>query len=1341
MTPRPRRRETQLAFETLTIEGGLLSPEWLSRVAQLTAGQQAEADYRVPKGLTLRDEIGRYWRIAQAHWQEFAAGRARPESKPDQAAARALALRFVEALLRDCFGFASLATIEPVVIDGRSYPIGLAAFDGRVPVVIAPAGAGLDAPFPFFGDGGRRRTAFGLTQEYLNAATEAAWGLASDGVTLRVLRDNASMTRPAWIDADVARIFVEARYADFAALWLLVHETRFGRPSPKADGEVPADCTLDVWRTAGREEGTRAREELRRGFEEALLALGQGFLVHPNNGALHAALQSGTLSRDVYFHQLLRLVYRFIFLLTAEERGLLHPPGADEAAKDLYSLGYSLRRLRDRSVRRSAHDRFPDLWQGTKIVFRGLADGEPRLGLPALAGIFAAAQCPDLDAAKLENRALLLAVFKLSWLKEKSGLVRVNWRDMGPEELGSVYESLLELQSQITDDGRGFAFATGDETKGHARKKTGSYYTPDSLVQVLLDSALEPVVQNVIASHPEDPVRALLRLAIVDPACGSGHFLLAAARRLAGHVARLQSHGTPSAAEYRSALRQVVSRCIHGVDLNPMAVELCKVSLWMEAVEPGLPLTFLDSHIQHGNALLGTTPELMANGIPDAAWEPIEGDDRKVASALKKRNKAEAAGQRGLHSVWTEPGNDEATKIARAFDELESAADLDPAALARKESQWRDILASDAYRHQRFVADAWCAAFVWPKRLGSVADAAPTSGRWTQIRDGAGRVPAETIDTTNALRDQYRFFHWHLAFPSVVARGGFDVVLGNPPWERVKLQEQEFFASRSDEIATAPNAAARKKLIAKLPEIDSVLWIDWCNATREADGQSHFVRQSGRYPLCGKGDINTYALFAEHNRAVLSTNGRAGFIVPTGIATDDTTKEFFSDLMTRRNLAAFYGFENEAKIFRGIDHRVNFCLVVLSRFEVAAPKFAAFVREPSMLHDVGRVYELTDADIELLNPNTRTCPVFRSKRDAEITLGIYRRVSVLWHEGGNANGNPWSLQFIAMFHMANDSNIFHTQADLERRGHKLEAGCLAGPEGTFVPLLEAKMLHHFNHRFGDFALLATGEREHILPQVQDASLNDPSYLTTPRYWVPESEVTARLGGVWSRRWLLGWRDVTDARSSVRTTVFSIIPRVGVGHTTPLMLPGVRPHLVAAAYANLCSFAFDYCARQKIGGVHLTYGYLKQLPAFAPSDHERSASWDQGLTVGDWLLPRVLELTYTAWDLEPFAQDVGYAGPPFRWDPTRRQRLRAELDAAFFHLYGLSRDDMDYVMDTFPIVRKNDERAYGEYRTKRLIVGIYDEMAAAARIGRSYQTHLDPPPADPRMAHPPREAGA
>jgi hypothetical protein len=309
-----------------------------------------------------------------------------------------------------------------------------------------------------------------------------------------------------------------------------------------------------------------------------------------------------------------------------------------------------------------------------------------------------------------------------------------------------------------------------------------------------------------------------------------------------------------------------------------MAVELCKVSLWLEAVDPGLPLTFLDSHIQHGNALLGATPALMEKGIPDAAWDPIEGDHKKTASALKKKNKVEAK-QSTLD--FSSRARDEAKAVTQAVADLDAARDDDAAALAGKERHWTGILSSEGYRHQKLTADAWCAAFVWPKQPGPLVEVAPTNDVWRKLRD-AGTAPSTAAKTILELAEQYRFFHWHLQFPQVFAKGGFDVVLGNPPWERVKLQEQEFFAPRDPVIANAPNSAARKKLIASLPGENPALWEEWTAASRRAEGESHLIRQSGRYPLCGKGDVNTYAIFAEHNRSVLSPQGRAGFIVPTG---------------------------------------------------------------------------------------------------------------------------------------------------------------------------------------------------------------------------------------------------------------------------------------------------------------------------------------------------------------------------------------------------------------------------------------------------------------------------
>jgi Eco57I restriction-modification methylase len=1321
-----RAREAQLAFDALSIEGSLLSPEWLSRAAQLAAGGQSEADYRVPKGLNLRDEIGRFWRIAQAHWSDFVVGRA------GQANLRLVAERFTLALLRESLGFASLAKAEPVVIAERSYPIGFAALGGRVPVVIAAAGSGLDGLSPAFGDGGRRRSAFGLVQEYLNAADGAMWGVACDGLTLRIVRDNASLTRPAWIEADLQRIFTEERYADFAALWLLAYETRFGR-----DGQHVSECALETWRNAGREEGTRAREHLRRGVEDALIALGQGFLAHPDNQALRGALGSGALAPKDYFNQLLRLVYRLIFLLTVEERGVLHPDGAAEKAKALYKAGYSLRRLSERSLKRSAHDRFADLWVATKIVFRGVETGEPQLGLPALAGIFSKAQCPALDSAKLENRALLLAVFKLAWLRESGALARVNWRDMGPEELGSVYESLLELVPQITKDGRQFTFATGGETRGNARKTTGSYYTPDSLVQVLLDSALEPVVKKTIAKQPENPVEALLRLSIVDPACGSGHFLLAAARRLAAHVARISANGTPSAAEYRHALRQVIGRCIYGVDLNPMAIELCKVSLWMEAVEPGLPLTFLNSHIQHGNALIGTTPELMAKGIPDGAWERLEGDDKKTASALKKRNREAAEGQRSLDTLWSKQSDARAQAVARAVAELEAASDANPEALAQKESQWDNILGSAEYRHQKFVADAWCAAFVWPKQPGELADAAPTNELWRQLRDGKGEPSALTTSTVSELAEQYQFFHWALQFPQVFARGRFDVVLGNPPWERVKVQEAEWFAARRPDIAMAPNASKRKKLIAGLVNEDPRIHAAFRSALRASEGVSSFLRGSSRFPLCGRGDINSYAVFAETSYSIAGAVSGCGLVVPSGILADDTTKLFFQELQQARSLAQAIDFENNETLFPGVGHgRMRFCLLGLQKgMAVESARMFFLARSVNDLADSERWFTLAAGDAAAINPNSRTCPVFLSRRDAELTRGAYGRFPVLRRE--SPEQSSWGARLYRLFDMTLDGDMMRTGEALLAERWSQDGRNFARSKALMLPIIEGKMVTFYDHRAAHIRLNPDApSRQQQTDDTTDQERSSASFFPNAYLWAPAEVAHERFRQATGQSWAIAFKRVTSA-TNWRTMVACVVPdSLAISYT--LYILGVSDEYRAAQHcllAMLNTFAYDYFVRQKTMQPSLPIGPVYETVMPPPESFHISPSWLGGGLLTRWIAERVGELVCVSSDLVPFGlASLGHE-VVFQWLPARRELLQAELDAMAFHHFGFARADVEHVLSTFPKVRAYDEKAHGEYRTKRVILEIYDAMAVAARTGKPYQTRLDPPPADPSVAHP------
>lgn len=1367
-------------FQTIRSEGGLLPADLLRRVLERSSnlvGTRPE-DYGLPAGERLNEVITQSWNRLRKHWVEF---REAAANLPSNEAGTGLTNdRWNLPLLRE-FGFGLLPTSAGPEIEGRTYAI--SRFFGPVPVHLIGCGLSLDRRAA-----GQRGAAaanpHGLVQEFLNRSHAHLWALLSNGLRLRVLRDNQALSRQSFLEFDLEAMMGGEVYSDFVLLWLVAHATRFA----SREGDRPESCWLEQWTQEAEEQGTRALGELRRGVEQALAILGEGFTSHPRNTALRDALRSGQLSPTELHAQLLRLVYRLIFLFVAEDRtlegqSLLHPRDDTEAARtarDRYATHYGTARLREMAgkIKGSRHG---DLWQQFQILVRALsgdADSEgvrQALTLPALGSfLWDPASTLDLNDAELTNFDLLEALRHLAFTRQGKVLRPVDYKNLGAEELGGVYESLLALTPQVSGDGARFSFA---EFAGNERKTSGSYYTPDSLVQCLLDSALDPVVEAAIkGKSPAEAEQAILALKVCDPAVGSGHFLVGAAHRLARHLARVRAlaegESEPSPLLYQHALRDVIGRCLYGVDVNPMAAELCRVSLWLEALEPGKPLSFLDHHIRVGNSLLGTTPELIAQGIPDDAFKPIEGDDKQICSQYKKQNKKEREfGDRGLLLQVAEPQTEYDTLASRSQG-IDQAPDDSMEAIKRKAEQFRRLVVSPEYRHRQMVADAWCAAFVWTKTTD--APEPITTDTIRRLEENASGLDEAQRAELERLANQYQFFHWKLVFPEVFTGGGFDCMLGNPPWERVKLQEKEWFAECSPEIANAPNAAARKRLIAALKRKDPEMHQRFLDDSRKAEGDSHLLRNSGRYPLCGRGDINLYTVFAEGMRTVLNGTGRAGAVLPTGIATDDTTKFFFRDLVEKHSLVSLLSFENEEFLFPDVHHAMKFCLLTMAgrAVVVASADFIFYARQTKEISDTRRRFSLLPEEIALLNPNTHTCPVFRSRMDAELTKAIYRRVPALVREsqGEAPNENRWGIKFNTMFHMSNDSHLFRTPEQLEDEGWELGRNVFCKEEETYLPLYEAKMVHHFNHRFATYenatqANLNVGS----LPQLDSQRLGNPCVSSHSFYWVSKSDVATRLLGKWSGEWLMVFRDITNTTNE-RTVINTILPRVGVGHTSPLIFPcAADAKQITCLTSNLSAFAFDYLARQKIGGTHLTYGYFNQLPVFPPLNYCRSCDWiGPGRTLGDWLLSRVLELTDSAWDLEPFARDCGWDGPPFRWDEERRFLIRCELDAAFFHLYlpadkaghwhparkadgcpydetpeqleELKRhfptptDAIDYIMDTFPIVRRKDEEKFGEYRTKRVILEIYDAMQEATQTGQLYETRLDPPPGPPMDAH-------
>jgi len=1313
-----RRTTVAQTFDALTVEGALIATAQLALVAGAQAEGQDETAYSVPRGLTLRDEIPRYFRIAQALWKDLAAS---------DTTSTAATVEFVERLMRDVLGFVDVTRAPVRAHDGRTHPVTLEALGGRVPVVVASPSDPLDRPSSALSIDGRRTSAALALQDWLNAAEGTLWGLACNGEKLRLVRDNPSLTRPAYIEADLRRMFEGDAFADFTALWLLLHASRFGFA-----GTPVTDCTLERWRDAGQKAGVAARDRLRDGVEEALRAFGTGFLSHPANGELRRKLEVNELDLLDFHGLLLRLVYRLIFLLAAEDRNLLHPPAAPVAARTLYAEGYSLSRLRARSAKRAAWDAHDDLWDGLQIAFLSLARGEPSLALPALAGLFIHGGLGELETCALPNRALMRAIYRLAWLKDGGAVVPVNWRDMETEELGSVYESLLELTPRLTDNGRAYGFAEGTETRGNQRKTTGSYYTPDSLVQVLLDSALDPVLDRA-ERESETPADALLAIQVIDPACGSGHFLLAAARRIATRVARHRAGGAASADDYRHALRDVARSCIHGVDRNPMAVELTKVALWIETVEPGKPLGFLDANIRCGDALLGVFDlGALNDGIPDAAYKPLAGDDAQAARIAGRVNRDQKLNIRQSDLV----AGLATRNLAREAQAVLAMAEEDVSGLKRKAEAYAALRSNVSWEASKLACDLYVAAFLRQKvfRKDSFArsqnpDRVPTT--LDVLTAIGGRQPdPELVGLAVEIAGEARAFHWPLEFPAAMAAGGFDVVLGNPPWEVMQLGEEEYFSQRVPEIAELAGAARKQAIAALATEWPDVFTI-YQRDKRRFEAGNEFARSSDRFKLTARGKINTYGLFAELFTSLTSPAGRAGLIVPTGIATDATTAPFFAALTNEKRLASLFDFENSAPIFTSVHRSFKFCLLTSGR-NIDEAAFAFFLTDPAQLAEPERRFTLSPSQISRINPNTKTAPIFRSRRDAELTASIYGRVPVLVDEADEIAGDPWGIQFRqGLFNMASDSALFRTAAQLEAEGLARDGidwqGALAGDR--WVPLYESKMLDQYNHRYADYSSRGDSRGHRVLPQIPQSELHNNSREAEPFYWVLAKDVDSRAQRT---PYLSGYGEATTA-STYRTFVATIFPWSGVGHKTILYRTSRSYELENCLTANFNSIVLDYLTRTKVSYLTLAQFIVKQLPIIPPQDYTPESI--------NFISSRVLELTYTSWGLKQYALALGYDGPPFAWDEGRRAVLQSELDAWYARAYGLTRDELRYILapadvmgssypsETFRILKDEEVRAHGEYRTQRLVLEAWDAQ------GNTLQTPVAATPAVEVRSHP------
>ena len=1221
------------------------------------------------------------------------------------------------------------------------------------------------------------------------------WGILTNGETWRLYRATGPgpdgrfyQTQDAWLEIRLSECVSDAGKEQRRRLLLFFHRDAFRAGD---DGY----CFLD-----------RALADAANYVQTVVDTLTESVFeeVYPHLiDAFYQAAPDAT--PDAIQEASLTLLYRLLFLMYAEDRRLL--PDQHQ----LYST-ISLRGLRrDILERMQSNPVFLNTyayWPRLQDLFDRVDAGEPAAGLPAYNGGLFNPNAPDLLAqVRLPDASVAAIVNSLgaATVNGSAEKVLVNFRDLTVEQLGTLYERLLEWRPVIRDG------QVSAQLQPYARKDTGSYYTPPELVRLIVEQTLGPLVAEreerfrelaaALASDTRDfearrreliaadPAEAVLQLRALDPAMGSGHFLVNALDYLTGEIDRLAGLGPevagwlPADSLYTSPVesrtasirreiqelaaangwevgadslsdraiirRMALKRCIYGVDLNPLAVELAKMSLWLHSFTMGAPLTFLDHHLRCGDSLVGGWLAQTAEDIQAAsgafANHAFAGMTAAVAGIreieqIDEINIAEVKETEELFRAMeqtTEP-------IRRALNFFTGlrwlAAGNNPRPLALQQPrQLRRQIGDD-----HATAVEWWSGQDYETQLNLLQygpDALTDAHRQVDGFDFAGFARFIALwRIIEELAAERRMLHWELAFPGVFTgwnsrAGGFDAVIGNPPWERVKLQEGEWFApeTRRPSIAYAAPAARRNQMIEQLRTEGDPLYVDYAEALSAADTMLFYARACGYYSLLGGGDTNLYGLIVERALSMVHPDGVVALLTPSGIYGDRYAANFFSNMVGAKRVLALYDFENRrgldenererGRFFPDVHPQFKFCTMPIGGDNRTTDELpAAFLlHDPPDDTEPERLITLQPTDFALVNPTTGTAPIFLNKRDADIVLDIYRNHPVFSAE--NEIFENAVVRHVALAHMTNDSGHFWTREQLEEHGaYSVELNRWRKGEEMWLPLYQGRTIHYFDHRYNSVGFRPDNlHNPYVNDPVSVEQHRNPQFYSRPRYWVRQEFVRQKFPG--HPQYAIGFRLITRT-TDARTLISAISPWVGYGNSLPILIPDVdetddgpmQQRKVDAFTdcsplwaANFSSFAMDFVAKRKLQGTNMNWFVLQQLPVITRSAYDRQIG---DITAADLVRNHVLRLCYTAWDLEPFARSQGYEGEPYGWDVEERRHLRARLDALYFLLYGLDRDDVAYVMDSFSITRRNDEQAHdGKYLTKDLILGYMNALAA------------------------------
>lgn len=1219
----------------------------------------------------------------------------------------------------------------------------------------------------------RKKSPHATMLEYLNN-TENVYGIVANGRVLRLIRNTGQLVKLTYIEFDLQRMMEEDKYTEFCLMFRLLHSTRF-----RVSGDE--QCIIERYFNMSIESGNRIRDGLSLAAQKAMEIIG-GAAIRGNgvgNERLRQAFINGETNPAKYNKELIRLIYRILFLFIIEERNLVYEIPTSESAdykrichlQDIYKKFYSVSQLRGKSELAYLRQRhYHDLWEGLMDTFKLFENenfGEP-LGIKPLGGmLFNSDTLHYLKECTIDNASLLAAFSALNeFFDDKGQRVKINYSSLDVEEFGSVYEGILEKRLYVTPgvDATNWDFGF---VGGLDRKSTSSYYTRPDLVQNLIKTTLVPVIEKIIASNmtKEEKIKALLALKVCDAASGSGHIVLAMARTIAWYVCTLRTgEDNPASLDYREALREVIQRCIYAVDYNPDAVELCKVVLWIEGYCAGKPLSFLDHHIRCGNSVVGITDlNDLLDGVPKDAFTaaPVTTENTaklnsdKEKSNLKKIKQLNQEAIDEIHGTASlfknefniEQIDEEQIGLANSVNEISSLPENSLLEELTKQKRWEDLMASPRVECLRRACDIYTYAFyhqftsedleghfegntfILPNvpYTRTVYRALEEIKHLAETRSSFNPLPEEFKSHITEISRCHGFFHWCIEFPEVfVGNGGFDVMCGNPPWDKLQMEDEKWFVGKNQEIVDAEKQSTRKKLIAKLEETDPSLYQEYLDACDSIAKQAKYVKDSPRFSLTNHGKIELSSIFAE--LCLNATKEAFGLVLPTGIAINETCKDFFSKLIDENRLISLYDFENKEALF-DIHRMFKFCLLTAGRPQSTQRNVAAgfYLTRIDQISDKDRIYQMSPKDFALLNPNTRTSAICRTLKDMSILKHIYSNSTILINE--ITHYNPWGVKFSTQFNMSTESSSFRTYKQLSSQGWHLNGNIFVKGDEEYVPLYEGKMFWLFSHHYGIWP--TEGRRPQVIEIPTDEELKNPGSSILPWYWIKKESASNKLietdkkGNVlwqWKHSWVMPYRQITNATNE-RTFIPMILPScVGVGHSAMLMYSDKGTVNGAILYAMLSSLVFDYATRQKVGGSNMSTFFVKQLPILTPEQIQVSE-------LGQTIVERVSRLCWFNHDLDGWMDELRedssekYDLPdePVIWDDGQRAIWQAELDAIFAYLYGLTTEELRYILDpedvcgkgcvneTFRVLKDNELRKFGEYRTKRLVLEAWDRF--------------------------------